>query len=110
MLLAVIVRVQASQTIVTVSGNPDVDLGAAAHGLELSAWIVESKDLLPGQAFASCSVRAVLRHSPAVAPTGAADREACGLDGHGRVGAGGDGSQHSRAAEPCQLSQRREDA
>jgi hypothetical protein len=75
---------QHSQTVVIISGNPDLDLGAAWHGIELRASIVESKNLLPGKTFAGCSVRAVLRHSPAVAPASAADREASGLDGHGR--------------------------
>ena len=61
--------------------------------------VVEGQDLFPGQAFPSGPVRAVLRHAPAVAPAGAADREASGSCRDGGVRVGGNRREHRRGRD-----------
>ena len=64
------------QAVVVVGGDPDLDLGSVRQLAQPGTPVVEREDLFPGQAYPSGTVRAVLRHTPTVAPTSAADREA----------------------------------
>jgi hypothetical protein len=60
-------RRQNPQAVVVVGGDPDLDLGSARYLAQPGTRLIEGEDLLPGQAFPSGPVRAVLGHTPAVA-------------------------------------------